>query len=114
MKMFQHTPRILALAAAVAAIPATAHAADQIGAAGYIDTMEVNTASADAYLQFHGRLFVAVNKQSTTEYRWGGTSCGTKTLTEHQVMVLTHALDNGLKIVPRWQNGQGRAVPSAW
>lgn len=100
-------PRIVALVAAVAAVPATAYAADQMGAAGYVDAVEINNQSADAYLQFHGRVFVAVNKQTTEEYRWGGTSCGSKIVTDQQLSALTHAAANGMKILPRWQNGQG-------
>jgi hypothetical protein len=43
-----------------------------------------------------------------TEYRWGGTSCGSRTLSELQVAELQAAMNNPRILVePLWQDGQG-------
>lgn len=95
-----------ALALALA-IPLTAYAADEKGAEGRAKTIEVNSPSSDAYIQFHGRLFVSSGK-STTEYRWGGTSCGSRTMTPEMVELLVGAVRNeSVRIVPTFQDGQG-------
>jgi hypothetical protein len=88
-------------------LPNLAHAADQTGAEGRAQSIQINAQSSDAFLQFHGRLFVK-SGNSTVEYRWGGTSCGSRTLTDNLVAQLTDAVrdKNGL-IVPLFQNGQG-------
>jgi hypothetical protein len=99
---------VLPLLAALA-IPSIA-AADTDAPAGYISALDVNQPSADTYLQYHGRMFVTTggkNNVSTAEYRWGGTSCGSRTLTENQVAILQRALDNNTRIAPRFQSGQG-------
>jgi hypothetical protein len=70
--------------------------------------LEVNTTSADTYLQYHGRAFTRVGDGAYEEYRWGGTSCGSRTLSEEQVAVLQRALDNtNVKVAFRYQDGQG-------
>ena len=103
--------RYLALASFLAltvALPATAYAADKTGNEGRLKSVEVNSPSADTYLQYHGRLFVTA-KKSTTEYRWGGTSCGSRTLSPEMVDLLVDTVRNhdNLKIAPRYQDGQG-------
>lgn len=84
--------------------------ADSNGAGGTVTGLDVNTQSADTYLQYHGRAFIrtVVGKNaSTAEYRWGGTSCGTRTLDGAQVALLQRALETASPIVPRYQPGQG-------
>jgi hypothetical protein len=91
------------------AVPSIA-SAEALAAKGTISSLETNTPSADAYLQYHGRMFVVTGSKgatSTAEYRWGGTSCGTRTLTEGQVAMLQRALESGTPITPRIQDGQG-------
>ncbi|PRP94478.1 hypothetical protein ENSA5_40970 [Enhygromyxa salina] len=97
------------LAIAVA-IPTTAHAADKTGSEGQAKTVEVLSPSADAYVKYHGRLFVTAGK-STVEYRWGGTSCGSRTLSADMIQVLVESIrqDGEVNIAPRYQNGQGSA-----
>jgi hypothetical protein len=95
-----------ALALALA-IPITAYAADEGGPEGRAKTIEVNAPSSDAYLQFHGRLFVSSGK-TTNEYRWGGTSCGSRTMSPEMVELLVDAVRaEDVRIVPRFQDGQG-------
>lgn len=98
---------IPALALALA-FPATAHAGDKTGSAGKAKTIEVNSPSADKYLQFHGRVFVKSGK-STTEYRWGGTACGSRTMTPEMVQLLVDTVrsDADIRLVPTYQKGQG-------
>jgi hypothetical protein len=68
----------------------------------------VNTPSADTYLQYHGRVIVLTGKTTKTEYRWGGTSCGTRVLPTDMVEVLVEAARNDTIVVtPRFQIGQG-------
>ena len=106
--MFNRIPPVFALVAALVAAPATAHAADESGAEGYVSAVQINNTSADAYLQYHGRLFVRVSKQVVDEYRWGGTSCGSKIVNEAQLSALNLALANGMKVAPSWRPGQGQ------
>lgn len=92
------------------AIPVTALAADETGSAGSVSSVEVNTPSADTYLAYHGRVIVLTGKTTKTEYRWGGTSCGTRVLPADMVEVLVQASRNDLVVVtPRFQIGQGDA-----
>jgi hypothetical protein len=52
---------------------------------------------------------VVKNGKTTTEYRWGGTSCSNKTLPEELVALLYEAFRarKNTHITPRFQNGQG-------
>lgn len=80
--------------------------ADSLGAAGRVIELEVNNSNADAYLQYHGRVVItAVDRDA--EYRWGGSSCSNRTLTESQVTMLQRAIESGMAITPRYQAGQG-------
>lgn len=95
-----------ALLATVAA-PSLAFA-EEDGVKGTIISLEVNHTSSDRYLQHHGRVVVASSKHATTEYRWGGVACGSRTLPENLVTMLQRALESGTPIVPRHQPGQGQ------
>ena len=91
------------------AVPSIA-SAEALGTKGTISSLETNTQSADMYLAYHGRMFVLSGSKgatTTAEYRWGGTSCGTRTLSEGQVAMLQRALESGTPVTPRWQDGQG-------
>ena len=92
------------------AAPSAAHAADQTGATGVAQRVEINSTSADAFVKFHGRLFVESGKKNATrtdEYRWGGTSCGSKTLNADMVQLLLDAVRGNMKIKPLYKPGQG-------
>jgi hypothetical protein len=85
--------------------------ADDVGEFGTPAALQVNTASADTYLQYHGRLFVKATDGTLDEYRWGGTSCGSRVLNDDQIAVLQRAVDNNkMRIKPLTQDGQGSAV----
>jgi hypothetical protein len=89
------------------AVPSVALAEDSSGSAGAVTKVEVNTPSADAYLQYFGRVFILSGKV-TTEYRWGGTSCGTRVLDSDTVDLLARAAgDTSVVIAPKFQAGQG-------
>lgn len=83
--------------------------ADELGPAGVVLSMELRTTSADAYLISHGSLIVLETAgNAETEYRWGGTSCGSRVLTEFQVARLFDlAATPYMAIAPRYKNGQG-------
>jgi hypothetical protein len=93
----------LALAATVSA--------DDLGGLGTIAGLQVNNSSADTYLQFHGRVYVKNGSGGLDEYRWGGTSCGSRILTDAEVEALHRGLDNkSMRIQPVTQPGQGQTV----
>jgi hypothetical protein len=90
-------------------IPVTALAADEKGAEGKAKSVEINAPTSDTFLQFHGRLFVKSGK-TTTEYRWGGTSCGSKTMSAEMIELLVSVVrTDDVRIVPSFQDGQGSA-----
>ena len=91
------------------AISSVALADDAQGLGGTVTQLEVNTTSADTYLQYHGRIVVVGGKNliNKDEYRWGGTSCGSRVLPESMVELLQRALESGTPILPRYQMGQG-------
>jgi hypothetical protein len=100
--------RTLTVIACLVAVPTAALAADLVGDPGLVRELEVNTTSSDTYLNRHGRVVIA-NKGSSAEYRWGGVSCGSRTLTDAQVAVLQRALDGAMKVQPLYQPGLGSA-----
>jgi hypothetical protein len=88
-------------------VAATAPAQDVIGPLGTPAGLQVNTASADTYLTFHGRLYVQNADKTLAEYRWGGASCGSRVLNDAQVASLQAAVDNKkMRIEPIYQLGQ--------
>jgi hypothetical protein len=93
---------------ATLSLPATVFAADSTGQKGSIESVEINHTSADTYLQYHGRIVVKSGKTST-EYRWGGTSCSNKTLPSELVELLWEAFRarKFTNVTPRYQSGQG-------
>jgi hypothetical protein len=89
------------------AVPVTAFA-DESGSAGSVDSVEINSPSADTYLQYHGRVFLRSGKSNKKEYRWGGTACGSRIMPTDMVEVLIQASRNDdILITPRFQTGQG-------
>lgn len=57
------------------------------------------------------RVFVRVSGNQLDEYRWGGTSCGSRVLTEPQIAALQQALGNKrVRIQPLSQDGQGQTI----
>jgi hypothetical protein len=105
----RHTIGILAFFSALVLFADTARA-DDPGLRGSLVSLELNTDSADTYLQYHGRMFVKNVDGVLDEYRWGGTSCGSRTLTEPQFLALQAAANKkNMFVDPRFQNGQGNS-----
>lgn len=101
-----HTIRALCVLGALHICVATA-AADDVGGVGTLVGLQMNTPSGDAYLQYHGRMVVK-SAGGLDEYRWGGTSCGSRVLTDAEFAVVQRALDNKqLRVRPIYQTGQG-------
>jgi hypothetical protein len=96
------------LAGAFLACSSSAAIADDVTAVGTPIGLQITTLLADTNLQFHGRLFVKAADGTVGEYRWGGTSCGTRVLTDAQIAVLQNALDNNkMRVQLLTQDGQG-------
>jgi hypothetical protein len=93
------------LAVCLVSAPSTA-LADELGPTGIPTDVEVLTPSADTYLQYHGRVVLLVGT-TAEEYRWGGTSCGSRTMSADNVRQLVAAVRNGSPVTPRYQLGQG-------
>jgi hypothetical protein len=92
------------LALAIGGVSSTAFAADEVGTAGLASKLELSSTSADQYLQYHGSVMIG-----TDSYRWGGTSCGSRTLSPENVQLLAYAVRGAKKITPRYQLGQASA-----
>jgi hypothetical protein len=89
----------------------TAAAQDIVGETGTVVGLNMHTPSADAFLQYHGQLFVQKADKSVVEYRWGGTSCGSRLLSDAEEAALHRALDSKvMRIRPLYQDGQGSAL----
>ena len=97
---------VLLSAIALTSIPTPALAADEVGKTGTAASIELLTPSADTYLQYHGRVVVLVGT-TQEEYRWGGTSCGSRTVSDDTLRSLIEAVRNAGSITPRFQLGQG-------
>lgn len=100
---------LVALATLVTlSMPATVFAADSTGQKGSIETVEINHSTSDTFLQYHGRIVVK-NGKTSTEYRWGGTSCSNKTLSAEMITLLWDAFRTrkNTNVTPRFQSGQG-------
>jgi hypothetical protein len=95
---------MLALCSVV--VPSSASAADAEGVPGIAWDLQVLTTSADTYLQYHGRLVLLVGA-TPEEYRWGGTSCGSLTMSEDNIRLLKESVREGLTVTPRYLPGQG-------
>jgi len=83
--------------------------ADTAGTLGAVASLQVLTVSADTFLQYNGRVVVKNTDGDLDEYRWGGTSCGNRLLTEAQIAELHSVLGNKkILIAPVYQDGQGQ------
>lgn len=98
---------------AVLAVLATspAFAQDDIGEPGAASQLQINTQSGFAYLQYHGRVVITSGsggRATSREYRWGGTSCGSRVLSDAQLDQLQRAHLAGMTITPISKPGQGQ------
>ena len=94
----------LALSALIL-VPAVAYAADTAGEVGTPAAMRVNAPTSTTYASYHGSITITGSR--TQEYRWGGTSCGSLTLSTENVALLQDAVRNNLSVTPYYQTGQG-------
>lgn len=95
---------LVALTLVLVGAPSLAFAADELGKAGVATKLELSTTSADQYLKYHGRVTIG-----GTEYRWGGSSCGSRTLAQTHVDLLVLAVRERLEVTPRYQVGPAKA-----
>ena len=106
-----HTLLVAAMTLVASMLLASPASADTFGEVGTVAAVQINTSEADTYLQFHGKLSVRNADKLIDEYRWGGTSCGSRLLTEAEVAALQRALDNKkARIQPIYQDGQGQTL----
>ena len=103
--------KVIGLSAAlISGLLATSVKADEDTEAFPLVFLEINTLSADTYLQYHGKALTKISNGVYEEYRWGGTSCGSRVLNEQQLNALQGALDNSnVQVAFRYQPGQGSA-----
>lgn len=88
------------------AVSSPAFAADQVGRDGVIDTLATFQNTADTYLAMHGAVVLAT-AAGPEEYRWGGTACGSRVLSDRLVEMLQRAMESGATVGPRYKPGQG-------
>jgi len=82
------------LAAAIAAVPATTFA-DSSGSAGSVISVTVLESSSDDYGSYRGKIVIREGTEPSatqTEYRWGGTICANRNLSESNIALLVEAL----------------------
>jgi hypothetical protein len=97
---------VLALALS-SLLPLSANAVpDFAGDAGPVAELEIVQSAADRYLQFHGRVVIQVADRQV-EYKWGGSHCSNRTLTEATVAALQRTHLAGATVLPRYVAGQG-------
>jgi hypothetical protein len=85
--------------------------ADSLGTAGKLVGLRDVNAVSDNYPLIRGSVWVDEGKGAITEYRWGGSVCPGKDLSEEEIANLSRALNNSkLRIIPIYKNGQGNSV----
>jgi len=84
--------------------------ADSPGAAGKVVSITINGSKSDDYKSFHGSLEILPPGKNTRplDYKWGGTKCPGKDLTDHEVDILVDAFYHRktTQVVPHSKNGQ--------
>lgn len=101
--------QVISLSAAViTGLLAISVQADEETEASPLVFLEINTTSADTYLQYHGKAHTKIANGVYEEYRWGGASCGSRVLNDQQLTALQGALDNSnVSVAFRYKDGQG-------
>lgn len=100
---------VLCLAAALFAIPSTSFA-DSNGAVGTVASLTVYESSSDSYAMYNGVLSVREKSTGTTRsYKWGGSICPSKTVSDSSLALLFDALRSkeNVEIVPSYKLGNG-------
>lgn len=98
------------LAAAIAAVPTTTFA-DSSGSAGSVISVTVLESSSDDYGSYRGKIVIREGTEPSatqTEYRWGGTICANRNLSESNIALLVEALRgrSDTQVLPRYKMGQ--------
>jgi hypothetical protein len=99
------------LLSALVLAPAVA-AADSKGSPGRVASVDVNTAGSDDFSKFRGEVAIRagskkVQKMKVERYRFGGSTCPGKDLSEAQLQMLLTAMHERDIVTPRYKNGQG-------
>lgn len=68
--------------------------------------LEFNEPTADAFVQYYGRMTIP-SPRGPLEYRWGGTSRGSRVLADAAEDRLQRAQNHGITVTPFWTSGQG-------
>jgi hypothetical protein len=104
------TALVSALVATTLMLPPVA-IADSLGTAGKLVGLRDVNAASDDYALIRGSVWVDEGKGAITEYRWGGSVCPGRNLSEDEIANLSRALnDSQLRLIPIYQNGQGNSV----
>lgn len=84
--------------------------ADYVGIAGKVISVTINGSKSDDYKSYHGSVKIKPpgKRKRPVEYKWGGTLCPGKNLTDHEVGLLVQAFHNRktTHVLPRMKSGQ--------
>jgi len=97
-------------AAALVILPSTTFA-DSTGNSGVVIALTVHESTSDDYGTHRGRVMIREGAEpgsAQTEYRWGGTLCQGRNLTEANISLLMDAFRSrsDAQLIPRYKNGQ--------
>lgn len=81
--------------------------ADTVGLTGAIVGLREVNSNSDRYALLRGSIWIEESPGQLQEYRWGGSACPGKDLTEDEVANLARNLDRNVRIIPIFKNGQG-------
>ncbi len=103
-------PLSLAVLLAATSLPTLA-SADSSGATGYVTSLTVNMKSSDTYNSYHGSVVLREGSEpgsTLREYRWGGSLCSGRDLSDANVHLLTEAFRGrtDTQVIPRYKMGQ--------
>lgn len=104
-----HRPRLSLIAALAASlIPATA-LADSNGSTGNVDGLTVYERSSDNYAMANGVLTVKEKNGGKRDYKWGGSLCPGRELSDASVALLFESLRDRkkVKLTPTFKLGNG-------
>ncbi|MEM8934921.1 MAG: hypothetical protein AAGC77_00765 [Pseudomonadota bacterium] len=79
------------------------------GALGLIESLRILETTNDDYSKMHGALVVKYYNDEEQLFRWGGSYCPGRNLTDANKQVLATAFASGMKIRVETKNGQGGA-----
>jgi len=103
-------PLSLAILLAASSLPTLA-SADSSGNTGYVTSLTINMKSSNTYNSYRGSVVLREGTEpasSLREYRWGGTLCAGRDLSDADVQLLTEAFRGrtDTQVIPRYKMGQ--------